>query len=183
MRQGNLIIEDLLSAGGLHHVVGKGGGEVCLDHILSSLAVEGLPWEEFRPLLTGSLPANPGFSGLRVSGLVVDGPAQAGGQQVLPVGEGSQHVEVPHPVHVQGGQEGQVRVRPTTAVFYQGDPALLIPSTLVFIFIRYITMICTPVVSYLTPLSPLNIIISLFTFSELASQHFRVNTEDSHQNI
>ena len=62
--------------------------------------------------------------------MVVDDPAKASGQEILSVGEGSQHVEVPHPVHVQGGQVGEVRVRPRTAMFYQGNPTLLIPSIL-----------------------------------------------------
>ena len=92
--------------------------------------MEGFPWEELGPLLTGSLPHIPGLAGLRVSRLVVDDPAQATGQQVLSVAERGQHVEVPHPVHVQGGQVGEVRVRPSTAMFYQGNPALLIPAIL-----------------------------------------------------
>ena len=139
MRQRNLIIEHVLSARGLQYIVGKGGGEVSLVHIRPSLAVEGFPWEELEPLLTGSLSDIPGCSGLRVSRLVVDDPAKAGGQKVLSVGEGSQHVEVPHPVHVQGGQVGQVRVGSGTGMFYQGNPTLLIPSILVLL-------------GYLTPL-------------------------------
>ena len=120
-----------MSAGGLHYIVAEAGGEVCLLHIRSSL--EGFPWEKCRPLLAGSLSEILGCGGLRVSRLVVDDPAQAGGEQVLSVGEGGQHVEVPHPVHVQGGQVGEVSVRSSTVMFYEGDPTLLVPSILLVI--------------------------------------------------
>ena len=151
-----------------------------LVHIRSRLTVEGFPWEKFRPLLAGSLSDLPGCRGLGVPRLVVDDPAQAGGQQILSVGERSQHVKVPGPVDVQGRQVGQVRVRAGTAVFYQGDPTLLIPRTEYYSSTVNSSL---PGVYLILFCSPPNIIISLFTFSELASQHFPLNTEASHQNI
>ena len=75
----------------------------------------------------------PGSSGLRVSRFVVDDPAQAGGQEILSVVEGGQHVEVPHPVDVQGGQEVQVSVGPSAVVSQEGNPTLLVPQILVFL--------------------------------------------------
>ena len=122
-----------MSAGCIHYIVGKGGGEVCLINIRCRLGMEGFPWEELGPLLTGSLPHIPGLAGLRVSRLVVDDPAQAAGQQVLSVAERGQHVEVPHPVDVQGGQEVQVSVGPSAVVSQEGNPTLLVPQILVFL--------------------------------------------------
>ena len=89
--------------------------------------MEGFPWEELLPFLAGSLSDVLGCLGLRVSRFVVDDPAQAGGQEILSVVEGGQHVEVPHPVHVQGGQVGEVSVRSSTVMFYEGNPTLLVP--------------------------------------------------------
>ena len=60
--------------------------------------------------------------------MVVDDPGKAGVGQVLLVGEGSQHVDMPDPVHVKRRQELQVRMGTRTVVFYQGNPTLLIPS-------------------------------------------------------
>ena len=59
---------------------------------------------------------------------MVDDPGQASPLEVLPVGERSQHVDMPDPVHVQGREKLQVSLWLTTLLGYQAHPTLLVPD-------------------------------------------------------
>ena len=59
---------------------------------------------------------------------MVDDPGQASPLEILPVGERSQHVNMPDPVHVQGREEREVSLWLTTLLGYQAHPTLLVPA-------------------------------------------------------
>ena len=64
---------------------------------------------------------------------MVDDPGQMSPLEVLPVGERSQHVDMPDPVHVQGREQLQVCLWSNTLPGYQAHPTLLVPAITIII--------------------------------------------------
>ena len=59
---------------------------------------------------------------------MVDDPGQASPLEIPSVGERSQHVDMPDPVHVQGREQLQVCLWSNTLPGYQAHPTLLVPA-------------------------------------------------------